>query len=845
MGTTVTTTATYRFDPCDIALVDALRAELGCSETLAWVLARRGIDAAAARAMIDQDPAREQELLHDPLLLGDMAAAVERVRYAIEQHEQIVVHGDYDADGICATTLLVEGLEELGASVAPFLPERFTNGYGLHVEQIEAFASSGVRLVIAVDCGITAVDAVARASELGMDVIICDHHRPAAELPAAIIASARPSEYPFPDICATVVASKLLVALGGPSGDRQHELEAIATIADCMPLLDENRVIVQRGLRALRATTRPGLLALMNESGLRPREVDAEAVGFKLAPRLNATGRIAHPQLGYDVLRADEFAATPLAAEITAVNEERRAITTSVTSEAVAQIEAWSDARRAAKIYVVHGPGWHQGVVGIVASKLVERYGRPVLVIADGEPARGSGRSVPQVDLHAALAACEQHLLRWGGHEQAAGVTVDPAQLDALQSALAAWADVHVSEEQLVPCDSVDAIVTGADLTLDLVHELDRLGPFGTGWERPRLVALDARIQNASAVGDGTHLRGQLEVDGRGVAAIGFGLATHMPTLATGAAVDIALVPNINRFRGAETMQASLERIYVHTPGEWELPGGWCHEHAIRFGRQLPAAAAVQAALAGFDVEQLAELDPSHLPSLDALLTRAGVVDLRSRALGVAHVAQLVAAGRSVLVVSADAARRGERFSDVVRPGRIAASMAATMADERIAAPTLARHLDELAHSDAAQRFVLSDYATLATVLDAAGAPFDVVVVLDPPHSPAHVALLAQIDPPVHIVAGAREHEFSAATLAAKQDVRTTFGAAWKATRTNGPCSLDELLLRALGDAPFSPPPSAIVHGLRSLIARGMFELDADGTVRALHPAAATASTSA
>ncbi len=471
--------ASFTLDPCDLDLVDALRRELGCTETLAWVLARRGVSPEEARALVRDDPEADAAQLHDPFLLGDMAAGVERIRYAIEQREPIVVHGDYDADGVCATTLLVEGLEELGADVRAFLPDRFTNGYGLQIEQVERFRNDGARLLIAVDCGITAVEAVAHANDLGLDVIVCDHHRPGEVLPAAIICSTRPSDYPFPDLCATAVAGKLLVALGGPSGPAQHELEAIATVADCMPLVGENRVLVRRGLQALRATTRPGLRALAEQCGVRAPDIDAEVIAFKLAPRINAVGRVSQSERAYELLRADEQLAPRLAAAVDQTNEQRRAIEREICDAAVAQVEAWSERERAARIYVVHGTDWHEGVVGIVASRLVERYARPVIVVADGDPARGSGRSIDGVDLHAALAACDDLLLRWGGHAQAGGITIDPTRIPELRDRLASWADEHVDESLLVPRDRIDAVVPGAELRFELVQELERLAPFG------------------------------------------------------------------------------------------------------------------------------------------------------------------------------------------------------------------------------------------------------------------------------------------------------------------------------------------------------------------------------
>lgn len=842
----MSTSASYRFAPCNVQLVDDLRAALGCSETLAWILARRGIDVATARSMFDDAAEGHTATLHDPMLLGDMAAAVERIQYAIEQHEPIVVHGDYDADGICATTLLVEGLEELGADVRAFLPDRFRNGYGLQLDQVERFARDGIRLLVTVDCGITAVEPVAQAGDLGMDVVICDHHRPADTLPNAIIASTRPSDYPFPDICATVVAGKLLVALGGPSGPRQHELEAIATVADCMPLVDENRAIVLRGLRALRTTQRPGLVALIDSAGLRPRDVDADAIGFKLAPRLNAAGRIAHPDRGYELLRAADAAdATHLAGALDEINNDRRGITARIVADAIERIESWSPARRDASIYVVHGPGWHEGVVGIVASNLAERYWRPVVVLADGDPMRGSARSVDGVDLHAALASCDDLLLRWGGHAQAAGLTVDPTRVDELQARLAAWGQAKITPEQLAPSDWIDAIVPGSELRMDLVNELERLAPFGEAWNRPRLLAMDARLVDASAVGgDGTHLRCRIDVDGTTVPAIGFGLAVaSLPLATTGAPVDVALQPTINRFRGVESMQASLDRIYpVDVAARWQLAGGWAMPPAADHGRTLPALDQLVEHAAGLVPSPLDGADATVVPALEPLLARSTTLDLRHRGIGAGHVAQLLAAGATVLVVVADAARRAEAFAAVLGPERLAAT-AAVIADERIEATELRRRIAELEAVPGA-RLVLTDHTTLPAVLDA-GTVFDVVVVHDPPMLDSHRDALSRVDPPLHLTFGAREQRFAGEALAAMLDVRGTLGATWKHLRDAGPTPPAQLADLIVGSAPFGPTPSAVVHALRTLFERELLRVDADGRLEAIDPSRSATTTPA
>jgi single-stranded-DNA-specific exonuclease len=835
-------TASFQLDPCDPALVDALREELRCSETLAWVLARRGMDVEQARALLADDPAADEAALHDPMLLGDMAAAVERIRFAIEQGEQIVVHGDYDADGVCSTTLLVEGLEELGAEhVSAFLPDRFSNGYGLQLNQVERFAIDGMRLLIAVDCGITAVEPIAHARDLGMDVIVCDHHRPGPELPAAILCSTRPSDYPFPELCATAVAGKLLVALGGPSGPRQHELEAIATIADCMPLVGENRALVRRGLRALRATERPGLRALAEQCGVRVPDIDAEVVGFKLAPRINAVGRISESERAYELLRADSRTAPALAAAIDSTNDERRRIEREIVAEAVEQVEGWSESERDARIYLVHGRGWHEGVVGIVASRLAERYWRPVVVVADGDPARGSGRSIDGVDLHDALASCDDLLLRWGGHAQAGGLTIDPARIEEVRARLAAWGEANIPDSALAPRDRIDAIVASSELDFALVQELERLAPYGTGWERPRLLAIDARVEQGRAIGgDGSHLRCSVVAGSARVGGIGFGMAAQLPDL-TGVAVDLAVRPSINRFRGAETLQLELDRAYPIDPLACDWAEAWCaagcsHAHADR----LEVGAVIERArsLVGVGLDGA---DPDQPPALEPLLARPGAVDLRNRGLGLEHLAQLLGAGADVLAVVADIPRRRPLLAPLAHPDRLGVTDVLVVGDRT--APDLARQrLAELATPHAGGRLVVVDHGSLELV--AASVSFvERVVVLDPPTTTAARDVLATLPcRGIDLVFGARETRFSADALRAALDVRGTLAPAYRHLRDSGPARGAELvdLLWGGGDHPRSTV--AITHGLRHLLGRGLVELDGVDGLRLATPATATAS---
>ena len=433
--------------------------------------------------------------------------AVERLRAAVERGERICVHGDYDVDGICSTALAVLTLREIGADVGWHLPSRFEEGYGVSAATIARLAEEGVKLILTVDCGITAVAEVEEARRLGVDMIVTDHHRPGDTLPDCPIVATRPSDYPFPDLCGTGVVVKLAQALLGadhPAIARHQDLVALATIADVVPLVDENRALASTGLRALSRTQKPGLRALMRVAGVDPATVDATAVGFRLAPRLNAAGRLGRPDVGLHlVLTQDDREADLLANELETLNRDRQAVEERILREAVAVVNEWPAEKRSRRAYVVWGEGWHEGVIGIVASRLVERFGRPVVLIAgEGDSWKGSGRSVPSFDLHAGLAACSDHLERFGGHRAAAGLTIRGDELEPFAAAFAAYADGELLDEDLAPVTRIDAIVPASALTLELARELEQLSPFGLG--NPDVTLLVAG------------LRGGRRFDGRG-----------------------------------------------------------------------------------------------------------------------------------------------------------------------------------------------------------------------------------------------------------------------------------------------------------------------------------------
>jgi len=559
--------------PCPYGEAAALASELKISEITASILVRRGLtDLDEARAFLAGERAP-----HDPFLLGDMTVAVERIRAAVDAGTRICVHGDYDVDGICATALAVLTLRELGAEVDWHLPSRFEEGYGVSRDTLARLADDGFGLVITVDCGITAVEEIAEAKALGLEVIVTDHHRPGASLPDCPIVATRPSDYPFPELCGTGVVHKLAQALLGPEHDvvRRHlDLVALATIADVVPLVDENRSLAIAGLRALARTEKPGLRALMRAAAVDPAAIEASAVGFRLAPRINAAGRLGHPGAALELLLTDDpDEANRLAGELETLNRDRQSVEQRIVREAVAQVESWPEERRERRGYVLWSDDWHEGVNGIVASRLVERFNRPVVMIAgaDGEW-KGSGRSLGGFDLHAGLAACSEHLDRFGGHKAAAGLSLSGDSLEAFAAAFAAYADASLGDDDLVPLTRVDAIVPASALTLDLAVELDRLAPFGLGNPDVTLLVAGCEIVDPSTVGEGKHLRFRVRQHGRdGGSAIAFGLGGQLDRLRGGRRHDLAFRLKENRWNGTSAPQLVVRRVFDTAEGYEEL----------------------------------------------------------------------------------------------------------------------------------------------------------------------------------------------------------------------------------------------------------------------------------
>jgi len=551
----------------DLEAALALERELGVSHVLAQVLVRRGFaDAQAAGELLDP---REH---HDPERFDGIEHALALIRRHIAAGTRIIVHGDYDVDGVCATAIMVRALRALDANVGWLLPSRLDDGYGLTALTIDRLRVMRAELLLTVDCGITAVDEVALARDAGIDVLVTDHHAPRrdGELPRCALLHPAVCNYPCAELCGTAVAFKLAQALGARTADEDLELVALATVADLVPLRGENRRLVREGLRLLANTAKPGLRALMTVSRTDPSGLDAHALGFRLAPRINAAGRLRRPDAGLELLlTSDEQRAGEIAAELDAVNMERRAVEERILWEAEAKV-AELGARSA---FVLAGEGWHPGVIGIVASRIVERHHRPTILIAlDGALGTGSGRSIPGFDLLEALHSAADQMERYGGHRAAAGLTIRCDRVQALRESLEEHAARVLTAELLTPVERVDAIVSGADLGLGLADELTRLEPCGAGNPGCRLLVPGARFGDLRPMGEGRHARFSVSSGGARARAVAFGCEGRLAGGA-GEPLDATFRLERNLWNGALEPRLVLRQAQPCAPAAIEVIG--------------------------------------------------------------------------------------------------------------------------------------------------------------------------------------------------------------------------------------------------------------------------------
>ncbi|MGN6188077.1 MAG: single-stranded-DNA-specific exonuclease RecJ [Conexibacter sp.] len=757
--------------PCDPAAVERLRAALGCSRTFAQVLVRRGLDEPeAARAFLAAGA------VHDPRAFGGTDDAVALILRHVGTGSRITVHGDYDVDGVCATALLQRALQRLGGDVDHFLPSRVDDGYGLSAATVERLARRGTLLLITVDCAITAVEEVARARRLGLDVVVTDHHRPRADgvLPDAPIVHPALGGYPCPDLCAAGVAYKLAQALALAAGadpravDDDLDLVALATVADLVPLRDENRRRVREGLRTLASTGKPGLRALMRVARVDPSDLDARSVGFRLAPRINAAGRLRRADAGVELLlTTDEARAAAIAQELDAANGERRFTEQRILFEAEAQVRELGER----PAYVLAGEGWHPGVIGIVASRIVERYHRPALLIALGEDGTGtgSGRSIPAFDLLGALHAAATLLTRYGGHRAAAGLTIDAARVDELRDVFETHAAAHLAPENLIPRERVDAVVSGCHLGLALADELAQLEPTGMGNPGVTLLVPAANLTDVRQMGEeGKHVRFTVESAGGRCRAVAFGCDGRLP-VKPGTPADATFRLERNSWNGAVEPRLRLRHARAAAPEPIEVLG------------ELAGGAWLQAVLATITA-----------PFASPGEARRAVIDRRGDG-ALTVLRELVDTGERVLAIVADVPRRLAGLQE--RAGG----------------------------------FALVSHAALARDPALADA-FDHLVVLDPPARAEEAARMRHgaAGTYTHLCWGAAELRFAQQIHESEHALRAALVPLYRALRDRGGAAGEELEALLRGDATHGRSVAQAARLVAILTELGLVSLDRD-----------------
>ena len=541
----------------------ALARELGTAPIIGQILWNRGLQTAeAARAFLHP----EDEPYCDPFLMMDMERAAHRILEAIHAGEQIVVYGDYDVDGMTSTTLLMKNLRALGGTVSYYIPNRFTEGYGLNGAALRQIAAEGCGLLVTVDCGISSADVVAQMDG-AMDIIITDHHLPGAVLPpayAVINPHRADCPYPFKELAGVGVAFKLVQALWQLEEERLYaddlDIVALGTVADLVPLVGENRKLVQAGLLRMTERPSPGIAALVRVSGCEGKAINTGIVGFQLAPRLNAAGRIETARRGVELLTAeDAHAADRIAAELNALNTERRDLEQDILTEAESMLGGFTPDVPA---IVVAGEDWNVGVIGIVASRLVEKYYRPSIVLTrQGDVYKGSCRSIAGLHMYDALAACRDTLIQFGGHAMAAGLTLECNRLEDFRCAFANYVSTHLRYEDFTPKISIEALVAPADWTIPMVEEIALLEPYGMGNPRPIFGVRDVRPRTATAIGaDGKHLRMEVGTREKRVAALYWNYG-ELAELVTEEASDLAYTPSINEWQGMRSVQCMVDSV--------------------------------------------------------------------------------------------------------------------------------------------------------------------------------------------------------------------------------------------------------------------------------------------
>jgi single-stranded-DNA-specific exonuclease len=549
-----------------------LQEELNIPAIVSKLLANRGIhDIDAAKAFLYG----EEQPFHDPYLMLDMDRAVERVKKAIEYGEAILIFGDYDADGVSSTSTMMQTLLDLGAEVHFYIPNRFTEGYGPNENAFRWAAEEGFSLIITVDTGIAALKEAQLAKELGVDLIITDHHEPGPELPDAL-AILHPkregSTYPFTDLAGVGVAFKFAHALYGTFPEHLMDLAAIGTIADLVPLKGENRAIAKKGLAKMRTSSRPGLIALCKAANAQMNEITEETVGFAIAPRINAIGRLGDAAPAVDLmLSSDKEESAAIAQEIDGINKERQAIVNDMTKEAIEMVTNDFPLNRNS-VLVIGKEGWNPGVVGIVASRLVEKFYRPVIVLSfDSEKgtAKGSARSIAGFDLFKNLSQCRELLPHFGGHPMAAGMTLELEDVPELRKRLNDYAAEQLTEEDFIPLTELDASIELAEVDLDTIESLQMLAPFGMGNPKPKLLIEGVSISGMRKIGGNQdHLKLSLQKDVYSLDSVGFGMGEFADQISPIAELSVIGELSVNEWNNIRKPQLFLKDLTVD---HWQL----------------------------------------------------------------------------------------------------------------------------------------------------------------------------------------------------------------------------------------------------------------------------------
>lgn len=544
--------------PLDKERAAAFAQTYGVPFFLAMLMNIRGLDDAAhLREFLG-----EGEPLSDPFLLKDMDKAAARITRAVDNMEKIAVYGDYDADGVTSTAMLYSYLETRGADVIFYIPQREGEGYGMNIGAVEYLKEQGVSLIVTVDNGISSVQEVARANELGIDVVVTDHHRPQEILPdaVAVVDAYRPDDTsPYKHFSGVGIAFKLLMALEDGAGDVEDLLEAysdlaaIGTIGDIVPLTGENRTLIRAGLERLSQSDRPGVQALLENAGIAGKALTSTNVAFTLVPRINATGRMGAPERAVCLLISGyEEEAEALSEEICADNEERRRVEAEIAEAAFADIEAKGYMKD--RVVVVDGENWHHGVIGIVASRVTERCGKPCMIISRGETeAKGSGRSIEGFSLFEAICACGDLLIKFGGHPMAAGITLKPENIEAFRRRINQYAAEHFPQ---MPTQTVtlDCKLNPAALSVSMAQSLTQLEPFGNGNPQPVFGLFNMELSNVTPVGGGGHLRLTLEKNGAVITAMRFNTKPEELPYHIGDKIDLAVQLEAREFRGQPSL---------------------------------------------------------------------------------------------------------------------------------------------------------------------------------------------------------------------------------------------------------------------------------------------------